>query len=160
MADPEIILGEWLEIPIGSHQGKFIYMASNRFGYKFKEAVKEHLRQRHHILDFGSSFPDEKDCSRFFEHLCQFVSREYAQGNFSSVGLGFCANSIHLQKYACRYPNLIAEEGLTTEQAISARKERNANILCIGAHEISLEGAIEVVEVWLKTEYGLEEDLD
>ncbi|MFH1364406.1 MAG: RpiB/LacA/LacB family sugar-phosphate isomerase [Candidatus Aenigmatarchaeota archaeon] len=63
------------------------------------------------------------------------------------------SKSIDFIRPRTKYPLIIAATCLTKERAMSYRKHNNANVLGIGADEVTPEQALEIVDTWLTTPF-------
>jgi ribose 5-phosphate isomerase B len=105
-----------------------ISIGSDHAGFAYKEAIIAHLKERGHtVTDFGTYSSD----------------RGIVLGG-SGNGEAIAANKVKGVRCAVCW---------THETAELSRRHNNANVLSIGERMISLELALEIVDIWLDTPF-------
>ncbi|WP_457576358.1 ribose 5-phosphate isomerase B [Desulfomarina sp.] len=126
-----------------------IVIGADHGGFNLKEALKTFLADEHHeIIDVGCSstnsvdYPDfaEKAVHAFNEKLCDF-------------GILICGTGIGMSIAANRHREIRAANCHTKQLTVLSREHNNANFLCLGARVIDEALALELVDVWLKSEF-------
>jgi ribose 5-phosphate isomerase B len=126
-----------------------IAVASDHAGFSLKEEVKAYLESEgHEVLDFGTKNEDACDLSDFIYPASLAVAEGKADRGIFIDGVGYgsaiIANKIYgLNAAVCQDPFCA---GL-------ARQHSNTNVLCIGAKIIGSAIAMEIVKVWLTTDF-------
>lgn len=130
---------ESLKIAIGSDHG----------GFKLKEKIIEYLRGLNlEFKDFGSF--DEESCN--YPVIAKKVANEVAAGNFDR-GILVCGTGIGMSIVANKIKGIRAALCSDTFSAKATRGHNNANVLCLGQRVIGDGLALDIVDVWLKTEF-------
>ncbi len=126
-----------------------IAIASDHAGYTFKEKIKEILQQRGiSFKDYGASSDERSDYPDFAHAASEAISQgECERGIFvcgTGIGVGIVANKHKGVRAAmCQIP----------EAARLARLHNNANVLTIGERLIGWDTAVEIITVFLDTEF-------
>lgn len=126
-----------------------IALANDHAGYALKEEVKELLQQQgHEVLDFGTHNEESCDLPDFIYPASLAVAEGKADRGIFIDGVGYgsamIANKIYGVSAAVCQDTFCAE---------LARTHSNTNVLCIGGKIIGSAIALEIVKVWLKTEF-------
>ncbi len=126
-----------------------IAIASDHAGFSLKEEVKVYLESQGHIVrDFGTFSEESSDLSDFVYPAALSVAKGEAERGIFIDGVGYgsalIANKIYgLNAAVCQDPFC----------AKLARMHSNTNVLCIGAKIIGSAIAMEIVKVWLTTDF-------
>ena len=126
-----------------------IAVASDHAGYRYKEAIKEHLaRQDHDVVDFGTDSEASVDYPRFIRAAAQAVARGDCE---RAVVLGGSGNGEAMA--ANRVVGVRCALCWDETTARLARQHNDANAIALGQRLISIERALAIVDVWLATEF-------
>lgn len=126
-----------------------IAIASDHAGYTYKEEIKKMLADSgHEVTDFGTDSTESCDYPDFIKPAAQAVAdgkcdRAIVLGG-SGNGEAIAANKVRGIRCALCWD-------LKTAQL--CREHNDANALSLGERMIPLSLALEIVEVWLKTEF-------
>lgn len=126
-----------------------IAVASDHAGFALKEEVKAFLQQEgHEVLDLGPNSDESCDLSDFVYPASLAVSEGRADRGIFIDGVGYgsalIANKIYgVNAAVCQDPFC----------AKLARSHSDTNVLCIGGKIIGSAIALEIVDVWLKTDF-------
>lgn len=114
-------------------------------GYQYKEQIKAFLTDHgHEVKDFGTDSTDSVDYPDFVRPAAQAVaSGECERG----IVLGASGNGE--ATVANKVPGIRCALCWDLRSARLFRARNNANVLSLGAHMISLQAALEIVELWL-----------
>ncbi|MBN1332657.1 MAG: uracil phosphoribosyltransferase [Synergistales bacterium] len=127
-----------------------IALGSDHAGFSIKEWIREYLLQQgHDILDMGTERDDIKTDYPDFAFL---VASEVAEGNVDR-GILVCGSGIGMSIAANKITGAYAALVWDKDTAILSRAHNNSNILCIGGRKLKPEEVIEILELWLKTEF-------
>ena len=126
-----------------------IAIGSDHAGFRFKEKIKELLRNLHHeVTDFGADSSEPVDYPVFIRPVAESVARgEFERGivlGGSGNGEAITANRVRGIRCALCW---------NVESAKLARQHNNANMLSIGERMMTLETALEIVRAWLDTPF-------
>jgi len=126
-----------------------IAMASDHAGFSLKEEIKALLTAKgHEVLDIGTYSEEPCDLSDFIYPASLAVGEGKADRGIFIDGVGYgsalIANKIYgVDAAVCQDPFC----------AKLARSHSNTNVLCIGGKIIGSAIAIEIVDVWLTTDF-------
>jgi len=130
-----------------------IALGSDHAGYRLKQAIARLLTELgHEYHDFGTHSPGSCDYPDYARAVAEAVARgEYERG------ILICATGIGMSITANRVPGVRAA---LCHEAFSARRSRehnDANVLCLGAQVVGEALALDIVRIWLATEFSNEE---
>ena len=126
-----------------------IAIASDHAGYPLKEVIKEHLEQRGiPYQDFGSYNGESCDYPLMAKAACDAVASGSCEKALlccgTGVGISMAANKVRGIRAACCSDYFSAKY---------TRLHNDANALCLGARVIGPGAALELVDVFLDTEF-------
>ena len=126
-----------------------IAIGSDHGGYLLKEEIKKHLKEKgYEVKDFGTDSTASCDYPVYAEKVCRAVqSGECEKGILicgTGIGMSMCANKCKGIRAAVCGDHFSAE---------FTRKHNNANVLCLGARVIGAGVAMQLVDIFLTTEY-------
>ena len=126
-----------------------IAIACDHGGFELKQAVLSHLDERGLAYrDFGCFSAESIDYPDFAFPACEAVVRgEYERGILictTGIGMSICANKVRGVRCALCTNLHMAE---------MTRRHNDTNVLALGAHEVDVPLALEIVDTWLDTAY-------
>src|SRR5213082_83502 len=126
-----------------------ISVGSDHAGFQYKEKVKELLSSLgHEVKDFGTFSEEPVDYPLFIRPAAEAVARGECERGIvfggSGNGEAMVANKVHGVRCALCW-NL--------ESAQLSRKHNDANVLSLGERLIEENLALEIVPVWLTTDF-------
>lgn len=126
-----------------------ISIGSDHAGFEYKERIIAHLRAAgHDVTDHGTSSPESTDYPLFIIPAAEAVAAGEAERGIvlggSGNGEAMAANKVKGIRCALCWNDETAE---------LSRRHNNANVLSIGQRMISLEIALQIVDIWLKTPF-------
>ena len=126
-----------------------IAIGSDHGGYLLKEEIKKHLKEKgYEFKDFGTDSTASCDYPVYAEKVCRAVqSGECEKGILicgTGIGMSMCANKCKGIRAAVCGDHFSAE---------FTRKHNNANVLCLGARVIGAGVSMQLVDIFLTTEY-------
>src|SRR2546430_9360098 len=126
-----------------------ISLGSDHAGFRYKEKIKQLLYSLgHEVMDFGTSSEEPVDYPKFIRPAAEAVARGECERGIvlggSGNGEAIVANKVRGIRCALCW-NL--------ESARLSRQHNNANVLSLGERLITLELALEIVQVWLVTPF-------
>jgi ribose 5-phosphate isomerase B len=126
-----------------------IAIGSDHAGFRYKESIKDFLRNLgHEVNDFGTDSEEPVDYPLF----CRPVALAVARGEVDrGIVLGGSGNGEAMT--ANRVKGVRCAVCWNTESARLGRLHNNANVISLGQRMISEEDALEIVRVWLETEF-------
>ena len=126
-----------------------IAIASDHAGFIYKEAIREHLATLgHEVKDFGAFDAERSDYPVFIRPAAQAV----AVGEFErAIILGGSGNGEAI--VANRIPGIRCTLAWDVRSARYGRSHNNSNCLSLGERMMAMSEAIELVDIWLTTEF-------
>lgn len=128
-----------LKIAIGADHG----------GFELKEKIVEYLKlNKIEFKDFGTFSTDSCD----YPKIAKTVALEVDGGDFDR-GIIVCGSGIGVSIMANRFKRVRAALCWDLKTAQLSRSHNDANIICLGQRVIDEKLALEIVDVWLKTDF-------
>ena len=126
-----------------------IAIGSDHAGFRYKQAIKQHLEALgHEVHDFGAFSEERSDYPQFIRPAAQAV----ADGKFErGIVLGGSGNGEAI--VANRVRGVRCALCWNVKSARLARQHNDANVLSLGQRTLSLNTAIQITTVWLATEF-------
>ena len=126
-----------------------IAIGSDHAGFRYKQRIIQHLTELgHEVLDLGTDSEESCDYPLFIRPVALAVaSGECDRGivlGGSGNGEAMAANRVAGVRCALCWD---------TRTAALAREHNDANMISMGQRMISLETALEIVDVWLTTPF-------
>lgn len=126
-----------------------IALASDHAAFELKTAIKNYLTNKNiEVNDFGTYSCESSDYPIYSYEAAKSVAE-----NKFDFGIIMCGSGQGMQMMANKFSGIRAALCQSSEMAEITRKHNNANVLSLGARFTSIETAIEIVEVFLKTEF-------
>lgn len=130
-----------------------ISMGSDHAGFELKQKIKEYLYSRKGldsvlINDFGCYVDESCDYPDFAHKVAESVSN-----GDSKFGILICGSGNGINMTANKWDDIRSALCWTPEIAKLARLHNNANILTLPGRYISVEDAIECVEIFLSVNF-------
>jgi ribose 5-phosphate isomerase B len=124
-----------------------IAIASDHAGFELKQAVVRHLGAEN-VLDLGTNTVDSVD----YPDFGYAVGKALQEGKIEQ-GIVICGSGIGISIAANRNPAVRAALCMNTEMAKLARQHNDANVLALGARLVDESTALDIVNVFFKTEF-------
>ena len=126
-----------------------ILIASDHAGYELKQEILSYLTgQNAEVIDLGTNSSESTDYPDYAHSLCEKITN-----NEASIGILICHSGIGMSIVANRHPNIRAAVVANAEQAALTRSHNNANVLCLGAHQMESATAQEIVNTFIDTNF-------
>lgn len=127
-----------------------IALASDHAGFTYKEKIKSLLIElKHEVHDFGTHSTESVDYPAFIRPAAEAVARgEYDR----AIVLGGSGNGEAI--VANKVRGIRCSLCWSLETARWAREHNDANVLAVGERTISADLALEIVRIWLRTEFS------
>ncbi len=126
-----------------------VIIGSDHAGYELKELIKEQLKQRGINYKDVGPFSEESVDYPDFGHQ---VAKEVDSGEIEK-GIVICGSGNGINMTVNKYKNVRAALSWKPEIAKLAREHNNANILTLPARFISSEEALEILKMFLETDF-------
>jgi ribose 5-phosphate isomerase B len=126
-----------------------VSIGSDHAGYEYKTRLIDWLTtEGHEVLDCGTSSPDSTDYPLFVIPAAEAVARGEAE---RGIVLGGSGNGEAIA--ANKVPGIRCGLCWNSETARLCRQHNNANVLSLGERMIPYETALEIVRIFLSTEF-------
>jgi len=126
-----------------------LYIGSDHAGYLTKKKIIKALEEiGYQIKDFGTFSEKNVDYPDYAHPVAEAVEK-----NNCSKGILICGSGNGACMTANKHKNIRAALCWTTEIASLARMHNDANIVCIPARFINAELAVDIVKIFLTTEF-------
>lgn len=126
-----------------------IALGADHGGYHLKEEIKKHLEERNiEYKDFGTYTPESIDYAAIAYKTCKAVTRGECEKAIlccgTGIGISMAANKVKGIRAACCSDYFSAK---------FTRLHNDANALCMGGRVVGAGLALEMVDVFLDTEF-------
>ncbi len=126
-----------------------IVIASDHAGYPLKEEIKAYFDEKGiEYIDCGADSTASVDYAAYAQKACLKVANGEAEKGIlccgTGIGISMAANKVKGIRAACCSDYFSAK---------FTRLHNDANVLCMGARVIGAGAAIELVDVFLNTEF-------
>jgi ribose 5-phosphate isomerase B len=128
-----------------------IGIGSDHGGFAVKEEVVRFLRDfGHEIEDAGCFGTDSVDYPDFADKVCELVGKKTCER-----GILICGTGIGMSMAANKNQNKNIRAALCHDSytARMSRVHNDANILCIGARVLGIAVILDLVGIWVETEF-------
>lgn len=125
-----------------------ILIGSDHGGFKLKGIIINHLKEDgYDIQDFGC----------YSEESCDYpvIAKEVAKAVLETSGRAIlvCGTGIGMSIAANRFKGIRASHCTDTFTARMTRMHNDSNILCLGERITGAGLALDIVDIWLKTDF-------
>ncbi len=126
-----------------------IAIGSDHAAYELKESIKKMLKEEgHEVLDVGAYSAQSVDYPNYALALAEAVAAKTV-----NYGIALCGSGIGMSIAANKVRGIRAALACDKERAVLARQHNDANVLAIGARFTAERAALEMVKVFLETEF-------
>ncbi len=127
-----------------------IAIGSDHGGYEYKQEILKYLEERdYEVKDFGTYSKESCD----YPVIAKAVAKAVVSGEYER-GILICGTGIGMSIAANKVRGIRAALCSDTFSAHATREHNNSNILCLGQRAIGDKLALDIVDVWLKTEFS------
>ncbi len=128
-----------LKVAVGSDHG----------GFEYKEAVIDFLKSKNiEYTDMGTYTQDSCDYPVIAKKVCEKILAGEADR-----GILICGTGIGMSIAANKIKGIRASVCGDTFSARATRAHNNSNLLCLGQRVIGESLALDIVDMWLKTDF-------
>ncbi|NLV88017.1 MAG: ribose 5-phosphate isomerase B [Tissierellia bacterium] len=126
-----------------------IGIGSDHGGYELKEYIKEYLdKENIEYIDYGTYSMESVDYPDYGKKVSEaVVSKEVDRG------IVICGTGIGISIACNKVKGIRCALCSDTYSARMSREHNNANMLALGGRVIGKDLALEIVSIWLKTEF-------
>ena len=126
-----------------------IAIGSDHGGFNLKGKITKFLEEHgHEVKDFGTYSTESCD----YPVYAKAVAKSVASGEYEK-GIIVCGSGIGVSIAANKVKGVRAALCHESHSAMLSRLHNNANVLCLGERITGESLAIDIVDVWLKSEY-------
>ena len=125
-----------------------IAVASDHAGYGLKQYLIDNLDEELSIKDFGTDSDDSCDFPDFANDVSQFVL-----DNEGYKGVLICGSGVGMSIAANKIPGIRAANVTDVDTAIQSVEHNNANILCLGANNVTESLAVSIISSFLSASF-------
>jgi ribose 5-phosphate isomerase B len=127
-----------------------IAIGSDHAGFSLKEQLRRKLTgEGYDVVDFGTGSPESCD----YPDFARAVGRDVAQGH-SDRGILVCSTGIGMAMAANKVDGVRAAPGQSDDEVKFTREHNDANVLTLGAKYMDQDRAMELIDIFLKTEFA------
>lgn len=123
-------------------------IGSDHGGYNLKREVIKHLERDHEVLDFGTCGSDSVDYPDYGLKVAKAVINGECER-----GIVICGTGIGISISANKVLGIRAALCTDSFMARMSREHNDANVLALGERIVGVDLALDIVDVWLKTEF-------
>lgn len=126
-----------------------IAVGSDHAGFQLKTEIIKHLQEAGYpFKDFGTCNTASVDYPDFGQAVAEAV-----KDGICELGILVCGTGIGISMAANKVPGIRAVVCSDTFSARMSREHNDANILAMGERVVGTGLALEIVDVWLKTQF-------
>ena len=126
-----------------------VIIGSDHAGFELKEYIERTLEKENILIcDYGVHSTDSAD----YPNIAFNVARAVADSKFN-FGILICGTGIGMSIVSNKVKGIRAALCTSDYHAEMSRKHNNANILCLGSRVTKFENALEIIKVFLETEF-------
>ena len=127
-----------------------IYLSSDHAAFDLKAEIYRHLQEKgYSVEDMG---PETDDSVNWAEYGAKAAAKVSAQPD-RCRGIIICGSGIGMSIVSNKFKNVRAALCNEPYMAEMSRKHNNANVLNIGARVVDSKKALEIVDIWLNTDF-------
>lgn len=129
---------------------KKVFVASDHAGFALKEVIVRHLKEKNYeAVDLG---PEQAVSCDYPDSA--FKVTDKVLENEDSLGILICGTGIGMSMAANRVKGIRAALATCEFHARACREHNNANILCLGERVTGAGVVLNLVDIFLETEFA------
>lgn len=126
-----------------------VVIGSDHGGFEYKEVIIDYLKSNNiEILDVGTF--NKESCD--YPVIAKEVAKKIVSGEFNR-GILVCGTGIGMSIAANKVHGIRASLCGDTYSARMTRQHNDSNVLCLGERVIGENLMLDIVDIWLKTEF-------
>ncbi|MDP5276815.1 ribose 5-phosphate isomerase B [Chengkuizengella axinellae] len=130
-----------------------IALGADHGGYHLKNDIKDFIvKSGHEVIDVGCDCSDSVDYPDYAIPVCENVLNGDAD-----KGILICGTGIGMSIAANKYPGIRCALVHDTFSAKATREHNDTNVLAMGERVIGPGLALDIVKIWIETEFSKEE---
>ena len=127
-----------------------IAIGADHAGFSLKEQLRPTLAgEGYEVVDFGTDSLESCD----YPDFAQAVGRDVAQGR-SDRGILICSTGIGMAMAANKVDGVRAAPAQSEDEVKFSREHNDANVLTLGAKYMDAQRAMELIDIFLNTEFA------
>lgn len=127
-----------------------VAIGSDHAGYKLKDEIKAFIEELgHEVADLGCNCGDSVDYPDYALAVCEKVVAEEVD-----KGILICGTGIGMTIAANKIPGIRCALVHDLFSAKATREHNDSNVLAMGERVIGPGVALEIVKIWLETEFS------
>lgn len=127
-----------------------IAIGADHAGYDLKQPIAEYLiAQGHQVQDYGVHSAEPVDYPDIAVQVARAIVTEEAER-----GILVCGTGIGMSLAANKVPGVRAAVCTDGYMARAAREHNDAQVLCLGGRVLGIGSALEIVQVFLNSEFS------
>ena len=129
-----------------------VAIASDHAGFELKEFILNNLGETINFEDFGTDSKESCDFPDYAERVSEFIVN-----NSNYKGVLICGTGVGMSIAANKFEGIRAANVTDIETAVQCVEHNDANILCLGANNVSQDLSIEIINNFLSSVFIEEE---
>jgi ribose 5-phosphate isomerase B len=126
-----------------------IAIASDHAGFALKEQLKRRLADEgYEVVDFGT----DSDTSCDYPDFAQAAAHDVGTGN-SDRGVLVCSTGVGMSMAANKVAGVRAVLAMSEDEIVLTREHNDANVITFGSRYFDETGAMDLVHLFLETEF-------
>ena len=126
-----------------------IAIGADHGGFLLKEELIKSFEGELEFKDFGTISTDSVNYPEIAFKVAESISSGECEAGIlicrSGIGMSICANKVK---------NIRCANIHTTKEARLCKEHNNANMIALGADEMTVDGAKEIIYIWLNTAFA------
>lgn len=126
-----------------------IFIGSDHGGYNLKSIIMDFLKENNYDFEDVGTY---STASCDYPQIAETVSKKVLEN--SSKGILVCGTGIGMSIAANKFKGIRAALCSDTFSARMTREHNDSNILCLGERTVGAGLALDIVKIWLETEFS------
>ncbi len=123
-----------------------VAIASDHAGFELKEFILNNLGETINFEDFGTDSKESCDFPDYAERVSEFIVN-----NSNYKGVLICGTGVGMSIAANKFEGIRAANVTDIATAVQCVEHNDANILCLGANNVSQDLSIEIINNFLSS---------
>lgn len=129
---------------------KTIAFGCDHGGFDYKKNVIDHLTSvGYTVIDCGCNSTESVDYPIYADAVCNTITEGKAE-----LGILICGTGIGMSIAANKHKGIRAAACENTFSARATREHNNSNVLCLGARVIGVGLALDMIDLFVSTEFA------
>lgn len=130
---------------------KKLIVATDHRGFELKEYIKNEFSDIYEFIDVGTFTAGRTDYPEFAFKAVEEYQKDKSGNILGAILL--CGSGIGMAIAANRFKGIYAGVAWNKEIAMAAKADDNVNFLVLPADFVEIKTALEIIDVWLKTQF-------